>query len=62
MCGGRGDLLLLSPVRVVRVLDRGRVGVRHELRQGVDRDGEHDGAVVLRGDGVEGLEVPQLNT
>ena len=32
----------------------------HEVRDDVDGDGEDDGAVVLGGDTVEGLEVSQL--
>ena len=32
----------------------------HELRHDVDGDREDDGGVVLRGDAVQGLEIPQL--
>ena len=34
--------------------------VLHLLRHQLDGDGEHDGGVLLRGDGGQGLEVPQL--
>ena len=36
------------------------LAVRHELGQRVDGDREDDGGVVLRGDAVQGLEIPQL--
>ena len=34
--------------------------VLHLLRHQLDGDGEHDGGVLLRGDGGESLEVAQL--
>ena len=34
--------------------------VAHQLGDDVDGDGEDDGAVVLGGDAVQGLQVPQL--
>ena len=34
--------------------------VLHLLRHQLDGDGEHDGGVLLRGDGGEGLEVAEL--
>ena len=59
--GGGGDgAVWLSPVRVVRVLGGGGVGVAHELRQGVDWDREDDGAVILGRDAVQCLKIPQL--
>ena len=39
---------------------RGRARGLHELRHDVDGDREDDGGVVLRGDAVQGLEIPQL--
>ena len=36
------------------------VNLSHHLGNDVDGDGEDDCTVVLRGDAVQGLEVPQL--
>ena len=32
----------------------------HNLGHDVDGDGEHDGGVVLGGDAVQGLQIPEL--
>ena len=37
------------------------ISARHELVEQVHGDGEHDGAVLLRGDDVECVQVPQLH-
>lgn len=43
----------------VRLRRPGVPGVQgHQLRDDVDGDREHDGAVVLRRDAVQGLEIP----
>ena len=40
--------------------DNDDVNLSHHLGNDVDGDGEDDCTVVLRGDAVQGLEVPQL--
>ena len=47
--------------RVLGVLGvGGLLEVTHQLVHDVYRDREDDGAVILRGDAVEGLQVPEL--